>query len=172
MAQSNAVITQIDPTEEVSNRIGSALSEFTLREGAPEYNPLPFAFKAAVDGKTVAEVYGQVLWGRAEVQLLEVCEEHRGSGIGKDILSAVEEFAKAHNAIGVHLWTPTWQGEGFYEKAGYTELGRLPLNTQGHFNGEQKFHIIYHKELVASEPADIEVQENARPYAGATRITV
>lgn len=143
----DVTIEQIEATDEVAGRIADRLSAYTLQQGAPEYNPLPFAFKAAVDGKTVAEVYGEILWGRAEVQLLEVDEDFRGSGIGKKILSTVEDFAKAHDAVGVNLWTPTWQGEGFYERAGYEELGRLPLGTPGHFSGEQKYHIIYHKEF-------------------------
>lgn len=140
-------ITQYKPADADFARVGDRLSAFTLKQGAPAYDPVTVAFRAAIDGTPAGELIGTMLWGRLEVNLLEVPEDERGKGIGTELMRLAEEFARAHDAVGIDLWTPTWQGEGFYETLGYEVAARLPLNTKGHFDGAPKYKIIYHKEL-------------------------
>lgn len=140
-------ITGKAATDEDFKRIGDRLTNFTLQKGGPDYKPLSRLFQAAADGKIVGEMLATHLWGQVEVNLLEVHEDYRKQGIGGKLLSAAEDFARAHDARGIYLWTPTWQGEGFYEREGFAELARLPLNTDGHFDGKPQAQIFYYKPL-------------------------
>ncbi len=140
-------ITQYTPVDADFARVGDRLSAVTLERGAPAYHPVTVAFRAASDGKPVGDLIGTLLWGRLTVNLLEVEKNERGKGVGTKLMQMAEDFARAHDAIGIDLDTPTWQGEGFYETLGYEVAARLPLNSKGHFDGVPKYKIIYHKEL-------------------------
>ena len=140
-------ITQYKPSDADFTRVGDRLSAVTIERGAPAYDPLTVAFSAASDGTPAGDLIATLLWGRLTVNLLEVEKSERGKGIGSQLMSAAEDFARAHGAVGVDLDTPTWQGEGFYETLGYEEACRLKLGTQGHFDGAPKFKILYHKEF-------------------------
>jgi ribosomal protein S18 acetylase RimI-like enzyme len=59
-------------------------------------------------------------------------EALRGRGHATALLSRVEEIAAAHGAIGSHLMTSTFQAIGFYQKRGYSEIGRLHDRPPGH----------------------------------------
>ncbi len=72
---------------------------------------------------------------RAEVQKVIVLRSARGQGIGKRLMLAVEDAARA---IGRTLLVlDTWQGsvaEGLYRSLGYIEVGVIPrfaLSSQG-----------------------------------------
>lgn len=84
-------------------------------------------------------------WGKLEVDLMYVEPEHRGQGIGKQLMSAVEDFARASNLKAIRLNTPTWQGVGFYETCGYKEMGRVPLDDDA--AGNPHFEVTYYKIL-------------------------
>jgi ribosomal protein S18 acetylase RimI-like enzyme len=61
-----------------------------------------------------------------------VDEALRGQGYGSRLLDRAEEVARVHGAIGAQLTTSTFQAAGFYEKQGYTEIGRLKDRPPGH----------------------------------------
>jgi GNAT superfamily N-acetyltransferase len=64
---------------------------------------------------------------RAEVQRVAVAADARGSGVGRRLMAAVEEEARA---LGLTLLWLTTHAEAeaarFYEAIGYTELGVMP----------------------------------------------
>lgn len=146
-------VTQYIPQEKDFERLGSKLTAFTLAKGGPDYNPKSVAFKinakdiACSRTLTLGELIATTLWGRLEVNLLEVSEPYRRQGVGTALLNAAEDFARAGGLVGVHLWTPTWQGEGFYNSRGYKEVARLNLGTQGHFKNNPTFNILYSKDF-------------------------
>lgn len=143
------LISRFEPKEEDFARVGGKLTAFTLGKGGPNYQPLSFAFRAvSSEGVVMAELIGSTLWGVAEVNLLHTDPRYRKQGIGKKLLSAAEDFVvEARGAKAIHLWTPSFQGEGFYERAGYKEAVRFPLNTEGHFGDKRQFKIVYYKDL-------------------------
>jgi len=140
-------ISRYTPEDEDFDRVSDQLTKFTLGKGGPLYQPLKFAFKAVSDRQVVGELVGATLWGVADITLLHVDPAHRKRGIGKKLLAAAEEFAEANGAKGAQLSTFSFQGEGFYERAGYKEVARFPMNTEGYFNGEQQDKILYYKSL-------------------------
>jgi GNAT superfamily N-acetyltransferase len=64
---------------------------------------------------------------RAEVQRVAVAADARGSGVGRQLMTALEEEARARGLT--LLWLTTHAGTEaawFYEAIGYTELGAMP----------------------------------------------
>ena len=130
-------------------RVGDKLTNFTQSKGGPDYTPLSTYFMALSKG---GEVVGEAIltqvaeWGTANLDLLHVRESERGKGVGKNLLSVVEEFAKQSGSLFIRLKTPEFQGVGFYEKCGYTEQGeRMP--TKVVINGKPQREAIYTKVL-------------------------
>ena len=128
------------------DRVGGQLSAQTLQKGAAAYNALNYTFQAcAASGAVLGEAIVTQNWGKLEVDLMHVDEAHRGQGVGKALLKAVEDFARANDLKAIRLNTPTWQGVGFYERAGFTEMGRIPLQKDA--NGTTHFEVTYFKIL-------------------------
>jgi len=61
----------------------------------------------------------------AMVEWLWVAEAHRGAGVGKKLLGAVEAEARENNCRGVYLDTFSFQAPNFYARFGYGEFGRV-----------------------------------------------
>lgn len=64
---------------------------------------------------------------RAEVQRVAVAAAARGSGVGRQLMAAVEHAARTRGLT--LLWLTTHAGtdaEAFYESVGYTKLGEMP----------------------------------------------
>jgi GNAT superfamily N-acetyltransferase len=64
---------------------------------------------------------------RAEVQRVAVAADARGTGVGRELMEAVEEIGRARDLS--LLWLTTHEGSdacAFYEAAGYTKLGVVP----------------------------------------------
>ena len=64
---------------------------------------------------------------RAEVQRVAVARQARGTGVGRELMAAVEEAALARGLT--LLWLTTHEGSDacvFYEAVGYTKLGVMP----------------------------------------------
>ena len=118
-----------EATEDDFNRVGDKLTAFSREKQALDYEVLSQYFRAVVNGEVVGEliVSMNVPRGDAEVNLLHVEEQQRGKGIGSHLLEMAEDFARAHDATHIKIWTPDYQGEGFYEKHGYEEATRQPL---------------------------------------------
>ncbi len=66
------------------------------------------------------------------VALLAVTEQGRGKSIGRDLMGALEDRARAEGKIGVWLDTYSFQAPDFYESLGYTRCGTIPDYPPGH----------------------------------------
>lgn len=135
--------------EEDFERVGGKLTHYTQIKGGPDYTPLSTLFQAtARDGRVIGEaILTQVQeWGTASLDLLHVDEDQRGKGVGGNLLSTVEAFAKARGSLFIRLQSPEFQGVGFYEKCGYKEQGdRMP--TKVVIDGKPQFEATYTKLL-------------------------
>lgn len=87
------------------------------------------------DGKCVA---GALVW-RADqlvmVDILWVDEDHRGQGLGRRVLSAVEDEGRRLGCKYLELNTFGFQAPGFYEKLGYRRVGGVEgcIGEYGHY---------------------------------------
>jgi ribosomal protein S18 acetylase RimI-like enzyme len=108
---------------------------------------------AAVDGDeivgTVQLVRASADNGRhrAEIQRLAVRADRRGAGIGRALLAAAVDRARA---LGLKLvWLTTHDGtaaSGFYESAGWTRVGVMPSYSQRP-DGTLAANVFYCREL-------------------------
>lgn len=86
-------------------------------------------------GKCLGGVNAFRLGDLLMVDRLWVAEEQRGRGLGKRLLTAVEERGKVQGALRVELNTFGFQAPGFYEKMGYRRLAVLEpaVGKWGHY---------------------------------------
>jgi GNAT superfamily N-acetyltransferase len=66
------------------------------------------------------------------VNWLWVAEPYRKHGVGSQLMTGAEEFARAQGCRGAYLDTFTFQAPKFYERLGYREFGRLNDFPPGH----------------------------------------
>ena len=84
------------------------------------------------EGRVVGGVQGS-LWGRSmHIDALWVHEQFRRGGYGSQLMTAVEEYAGAHDHPMVYLETTSFQALPFYRKLGYEVFGELPEISVGH----------------------------------------
>jgi GNAT superfamily N-acetyltransferase len=83
-------------------------------------------------GITTGGLLGRTWLGWLYVELLYVPDGLRGSGVGRDLMLRAETEARARGCIGIWLNTFSFQARGFYEKLGFTLLGRIEDYPPGH----------------------------------------
>lgn len=76
-------------------------------------------FVALDNDKFVGGVHGSVTEDSMYIGLLVVDEDYKGNGIGKNLMSKIEERAKELNVYSINLGTVEFQAEKFYDKLGY-----------------------------------------------------
>jgi len=84
------------------------------------------------DGTLVGAATADQLWDWIYIDELWVEDSCRGTGLGRDLMVAVENYARAAGLAGVWLWTQSWQAEGFYRHLGYIEFTRFNDFPRGH----------------------------------------
>ncbi len=77
----------------------------------------------------IAEMY---LWKIVSVEILWVDEAHRHRGLGRRLLTEVEEAARQAGCTLIHLDTFDFQARDFYLKLGYEVFGTLADCPDGH----------------------------------------
>jgi GNAT superfamily N-acetyltransferase len=68
----------------------------------------------------------------AYIDIFVLADAHRGDGTGAKMLAEVERIARARGAVGVYLFSYSFQAPGFYERQGYHEFGRIDGLPAGH----------------------------------------
>ena len=106
------------------NRAHSPLWE---RNHDAQFQPMPLQF-FALDGRALLDgLTGHTHRLRAwlEIGTLWVNGDHRGRGIGRELVGRAEEEARRRGCLHARLSTSPFQAPGFYEKMGYVLYGRL-----------------------------------------------
>ena len=86
------------------------------------------------EGKLVGGIFGSIAWDWLYIDLLWVDESVRGSGLGTELITLMEQTANAHGIRRYYLGTTSFQARGFYEKMGYTVCGEIEDFPPGHTN--------------------------------------
>ncbi|MBD9367757.1 GNAT family N-acetyltransferase [Xanthomonas sp. XNM01] len=76
-------------------------------------------------GRRIAGLAGTVYLGWLAIDALWVAADHRGQGLGSQLLREAERRALAAGAHSAFLDTFAWQAADFYRAHGYVEFGRL-----------------------------------------------
>ena len=87
-------------------------------------------------GELVGGCVGSVVdvWHWLEVDLLWVRSDQRGTGLGRTLLTAVEQQARDRGCRWAKLNTWDFQAPDFYERCGYSVYGRETDFPPGHTN--------------------------------------
>jgi ribosomal protein S18 acetylase RimI-like enzyme len=105
---------------ETSDRLGPDRVLLAAREGGEIVGSVQVVRATAENGRH-----------RGEIQRLAVRADRRGSGLGRGLLEAAAERARADGLR--LLWLTTHSGteaDGFYESAGWTRVGEMPSYSQ------------------------------------------
>lgn len=76
-------------------------------------------------GETTGGAWGYTLLGWLFIEIFFVPEELRGQGMGKKVLTQLEEGAKARGCHSAWLDTYNPAAKALYEKLGYKDFGKL-----------------------------------------------
>jgi GNAT superfamily N-acetyltransferase len=87
---------------------------------------LPIAvFLRDEHGNLAGGVWGYINWNWLFVGLFWVSDAIRGNGYGRQLMTALEEAARARGCQYAHLDTFSYQARPFYESLGYEVFGTL-----------------------------------------------
>ncbi|MEM7246830.1 MAG: GNAT family N-acetyltransferase [Acidobacteriota bacterium] len=116
---------ETDPRPEDIDVIEQGLETYDREHAGPlSYDPLTLLARDS-EGTVIGGLRGTVGGGWMYVLSLWVAPEHRGRGLGAQILREAEAEALRLDLPRVFLNTLSWQAPGFYEKQGYETFAVL-----------------------------------------------
>ena len=83
-------------------------------------------------GNLIAGIDGFTWGGYARVDVVWVEVSRRGSGLGRRLLEAAEDEARARGCATIVVTSHEFQAPGFYEKLGYTRAGQTTETPRGY----------------------------------------
>lgn len=83
-------------------------------------------------GEVVGGLRGACFWNTLHIELLWLSDTVRGSGVGRKIIAASEDFAREQGYELALVETTSWQARPFYEKSGYELIATLEGRPKGH----------------------------------------
>ena len=88
------------------------------------------AFLLAEDSTLAGVVYVEIRGDRGYFGLLSVDPQRQGTGLGKLLVAAAEDYAQAHGCVAMDITVVNLRTElpPFYRKLGYAEVGTAPLH--------------------------------------------
>ncbi|MBT6148817.1 MAG: GNAT family N-acetyltransferase [Gemmatimonadetes bacterium] len=108
------------------------LSAFNrLHVPSDDHSPL-CVFARSENGETIGGLLGETFWRWLHIELLWISEDHRGQGLGTQLLMAAEDEAIDRDCTGAFVNTMDFQAPEFYLKLGYSEAGQIPDLPPGH----------------------------------------
>lgn len=99
--------------------------------GLSEWCPANF-FLHGPRGDCLGGLVGDIWGGWLHVRFLWVTQGARGSGQGRRLLAAAEDYARERGCGAVALETFSFQAPGFYQRHGYQVVGQLDGYPPGH----------------------------------------
>lgn len=144
MTQNNpSIVVATEPQRADHDIIYARLVEYeAAMAGAPEIRPVAILLKDEADA-TIGGLWGNTVFRWLVVQLVFIPEQHRGLGLGTQIMAEAEAVARARGCIGIWLDTYSFQAPKFYEALGFEVFGQV----EDHPPGQSR--IFMRKSLVA-----------------------
>jgi len=126
------VTVRTDPTPTQVEECRRGLASYNRRFVPGKSSPFAVVLLDEEGETVVGGVTGSTYWERMHIDMLWVCESHRGRGYGEKLLEAAEEIARERGCRGIDLDTMSFQAPGFYRKMGFTLVGSVPGFAGGH----------------------------------------
>ncbi len=125
------LIETTDP--EIRAAIVAPLITHTLEQTGREDKGLDLAaFLRDPAGQVIGGLSGRLWMGWFKLKLAYLPQAARKSGLGRNLLAALEAECRSHGAVGSWTTSFTFQAPSFYEKQGYTRIGVLHDHPPGH----------------------------------------
>ena len=113
----------IEPDEAVYAELSGRFAAYNASKSTYDFKSFTLVRR---DGdRIVAGGRGIINMGALEVRGLWIDENLRGTGIGRQLMQAIESEARQRGASRAMLYTYSWQAQGFYEKLGYRVFSRF-----------------------------------------------
>jgi ribosomal protein S18 acetylase RimI-like enzyme len=101
-----------------------------------DYSDLTVVARTA-EGTVAGAAFGEAGRGWLHLSVVWVDEAHRGFGVGRKLVAAVEAEGHRQGCANAYLDSFSYQAPGFYEKLGYEIFGVLEDYPLGH----QRFYM-------------------------------
>jgi GNAT superfamily N-acetyltransferase len=118
------------------------IAQRVIRAGLSQYNremaghndarSLSVLMSDPDSGKVIGGLLGRTSLGLFFIDLLFLPKTLRGNGVGSEVIRRAEAEAKERGCSTAVLYTITFQAPGFYERHGYSVLGRVECPPPGH----------------------------------------
>lgn len=119
--------------DEHQTRVTAGFEHHSAQHDAPAFSKEPISWSAIdTHENCIGALTAAVLWDWLYVDELWVAPEHRGTGLGKNLMEKAETYSRARCLSGVWLWTQSWQAPAFYTQLGYSEFTRFENFPAGH----------------------------------------
>lgn len=128
------------PRISVSDVIAPEL-ESVLEEGLDAFNAAAAGYGDARSlaivaedpetGEVIGGATGRTSLGLLFLDLFYLPESQRGTGLGSEILEALEAEGRARGCRSAVLYTISFQAPAFYERRGWTRFGEVPCDPLG-----------------------------------------
>ena len=116
-----------DQTDELEDRFYELNA---TRTGHRDF--IQLAFVAELAGAVVGTVAGFTWGGYCELRQLWVDEDHRGNGIGLNLMTKAINEARTRGCAAIYLSTYDFQAPGFYAKLGFRRICEIQDKPLGH----------------------------------------
>ena len=125
-----------NPPGDIAKALSQGIVDFN-RGAIPDLEPNEAEIRFHVvatddDGALTGGLRGACYWNTLHIELLWLADSARGSGSGRQIIEAAEDFARENGCEKGLVETTSWQAKPFYEKNGYTLMATLEGRPKGH----------------------------------------
>jgi GNAT superfamily N-acetyltransferase len=125
-------ITVTDEDDGLSLELQERIYAFNVQATGLEDGRWLRAAVRDASGELVAGLWGWTWGGCGYIESLWVREDRRGAGLGRQLLAAAEDEARARGSTRMVLSSHSFQAPGFYRHFGYVEYGRVEDYPSGH----------------------------------------
>jgi ribosomal protein S18 acetylase RimI-like enzyme len=126
------LMVEVEPRPEDVRFLEEGLYEFNTRATGISDGDFLGLFMRAPDGSPVAGVFGWTWGGTCYIRYLFVSENMRRQGRGTLLIRTVETEAISRGCRQIVLETHDFQAPGFYQKLGFTVVGRADNYPRGY----------------------------------------
>jgi ribosomal protein S18 acetylase RimI-like enzyme len=131
MGAGGPIVFEEDPSRTDLDALKNAIDAFNYDATGFRDGRYLTAFVRDASGAMIAGLSGFTWGGYAKVEYLWVAEPYRRAGLGRRLLTAGEDEARARGCDLIVLDTHDFQAPGFYAKLGYVVSGRVEGTPRG-----------------------------------------